>query len=128
MSMTDIPKGELTIQVLAMPADTNPAGDIFGGWLLSQMDIAGGVFCRKIAKGRVVTVALEETVFNHPVFIGDTLCCYVSLVKQGRTSITVRIEAWVNRDYEREVSIKVTEGLYTYVKVDEERRPIKIPG
>lgn len=126
--MTDIPKGELTIQVLAMPADTNPAGDIFGGWLLSQMDIAGGVFCRKIAKGRVVTVALEETVFNHPVFIGDTLCCYVSLVKQGRTSMTVRIEAWVNREYEREGSIKVTEGLYTYVKVDEERRPIKIPG
>jgi len=125
--MKDLSKGELTIQVLAMPADTNPAGDIFGGWLLSQMDIAGGIFCRKIAKGRVVTVALEETTFNHPVFIGDTLCCYVSLVRQGRTSITVRIEAWVNREYERDASIKVTEGLYTYVKVDEDRKPITIP-
>lgn len=126
--MPDKPKGALTIQVLAMPADTNPAGDIFGGWLLSQMDIAGGIFCRKIAKGRVVTVALEETTFNHPVFIGDTLCCYVSLVRQGRTSLTVRIEAWVNREYERDGSMKVTEGLYTYVKVDDERRPVLIPA
>ncbi len=126
--MSNKPKGALTIQVLAMPADTNPAGDIFGGWLLSQMDIAGGVFCRKIAKGRVVTVALEETTFNHPVFIGDTLCCYVSLVRQGKTSITVRVEAWVNREYESDGSMKVTEGLYTYVKVDEKRRPILIPA
>ena len=125
--MSNKPKGALTIQVLAMPADTNPAGDIFGGWLLSQMDIAGGVFCRKIAKGRVVTVALEETTFNHPVFIGDTLCCYVSLVRQGKTSITVRVEAWVNREYESDGSMKVTEGLYTYVKVDDDRRPILIP-
>lgn len=120
-------KGDLTIRVLAMPADTNPSGDVFGGWLLSQMDIAGGVFCRKIAKGRVVTVAIDSTTFKLPVFVGDTLCCYVHLIKKGRTSITVGIEAWVNREFGEEgSSIKVTEGQYTYVKVDENRNPIPI--
>lgn len=120
-------KGDLTIRVLAMPADTNPSGDVFGGWLLSQMDIAGGVFCRKIAKGRVVTVAIDSTTFKLPVFVGDTLCCYVHLIRKGTTSITVQIEAWVNREYGEEgSSIKVTEGQYTYVKVDEDRNPVPI--
>ena len=120
------PKGELTIQVVAMPADTNPSGYVFGGWLLSQMDIAGGVFCRKVVKGPVVTVAIDSTTFKCPVFVGDTLCCYVSLIKIGKTSITVHIEAWVNREFEEESNIKVTEGKYTYVKVDEDRRPVVI--
>ena len=125
--MSQQKKGDLTIRVLAMPADTNPSGDVFGGWLLSQMDIAGGVFCRKIAKGRVVTVAIDSTTFKLPVFVGDTLCCYVHLIKKGRTSITVGIEAWVNREFGEEgSSIKVTEGQYTYVKVDENRNPIPI--
>jgi len=125
--MSEQKKGDLTIRVLAMPADTNPSGDVFGGWLLSQMDIAGGVFCRKIAKGRVVTVAIDSTTFKLPVFVGDTLCCYVHLIKKGRTSITVGIEAWVNREFGEEgSSIKVTEGQYTYVKVDENRNPIPI--
>jgi acyl-CoA thioesterase YciA len=125
--MSEQKKGDLTIRVLAMPADTNPSGDVFGGWLLSQMDIAGGVFCRKIAKGRVVTVAIDSTTFKLPVFVGDTLCCYVHLIKKGRTSITVGIEAWVNREFGEEgSSIKVTEGEYTYVKVDEKRNPIPI--
>ena len=125
--MIEQKKGVLTIRVLAMPADTNPSGDVFGGWLLSQMDIAGGVFCRKIAKGRVVTVAIDSTTFKLPVFVGDTLCCYVHLIKKGRTSITVGIEAWVNREFGEEgSSIKVTEGEYTYVKVDENRNPTPI--
>lgn len=125
--MSEQKKGDLTIRVLAMPADTNPSGDVFGGWLLSQMDIAGGVFCRKIAKARVVTVAIDSTTFKLPVFVGDTLCCYVHLIKKGRTSITVGIEAWVNREFGEEgSSIKVTEGQYTYVKVDENRNPIPI--
>ena len=119
------PTGELAIRVVAMPKDTNPAGDVFGGWLLSQMDLAGGVFCRKIAKGRVVTVKIESTTFNAPVFIGDTLCCYVSLVKIGRTSITTYIEAYVNRDFE-DTRIKVTEGEFKYVKMDENRKPTPI--
>ena len=123
--MTDEPKGELAIRVVAMPKDTNPAGDVFGGWLISQMDLAGGVFCRKIAKGRVVTVTIDSTTFNEPVFIGDTLCCYVSLVKVGRTSITTYIEAYVNRDFE-DTRIKVTEGEFKYVKMDENRKPSPI--
>jgi len=127
MVMENQKKGDLTIRVLAMPADTNPSGDVFGGWLLSQMDIAGGVFCRKIAKGRVVTVAIDSTTFKLPVFVGDTLCCYVHLIKKGRTSLTVGIEAWVNREFGEEgSSIKVTEGEYTYVKVDDNRNPIPI--
>lgn len=123
--MTEEPKGELAIRVVAMPKDTNPAGDVFGGWLISQMDLAGGVFCRKIAKGRVVTVTIDSTTFKEPVFIGDTLCCYVSLVKIGRTSITTYIEAYVNRDFE-DTRIKVTEGEFTYVKLDENRNPTPI--
>lgn len=119
------PAGELTIRVLAMPADMNPAGDIFGGWLLSQMDIAGGIFCRKIAQGRVVTISIESTTFKLPVFVGDTLCCYVSLSKKGNTSCTVKIEAWVNREGS-DHRIKVTEGEFTYVKINQDRKPTPI--
>jgi acyl-CoA thioesterase YciA len=124
--MTDNPKGELTIQVLAMPKDTNPAGDIFGGWLVSQMDIAGGIFTQKIAKGRVVTVAINSITFKLPVFNGDILSCYVDLKKRGRTSMTVHIEAWVNRRFETEKQIKVTEGDFIYVKVSDDRIPIPL--
>ncbi len=119
-------KGELTIQVLAMPKDTNPAGDIFGGWLVSQMDIAGGIYAQKIAKGRVVTVAINSITFKLPVFNGDILSCYVDLIKRGRTSMTVHIEAWVNRRFETEKQIKVTEGNFTYVKVSDDRVPIPL--
>ncbi len=124
--MNENPKGALEIRVVAMPKDTNPSGDVFGGWLISQMDLAGGVFCRRIAKGRVVTVTIDSTTFNEPVFIGDTLCCYVSLVKIGRTSITVYIEAFVHRDFESDNRIKVTEGEFKYVKMDENRKPSPI--
>jgi len=124
--MQTTPKGELAIQVVAMPADTNPTGDVFGGWLLSQMDVAGGVFCRKIAKGRIATVAINSIEFKEPVFVGDILSCFVELIKIGRTSIQVHIEAWVNREYEEGNSIKVTEGDYTYVKVDENGKPTRI--
>jgi acyl-CoA thioesterase YciA len=124
--MKNKPSGELTIQVLAMPADTNPSGDIFGGWILSQMDIAGGQFCRRIVKGKIVTVAVHEINFKLPVFVGDALCCYVKLVKIGNTSITVHIEAWAHRELENFKLVKVTEGDYTYVKVNKDRKPEKI--
>jgi acyl-CoA thioesterase YciA len=117
---------KLTIQVVAMPADTNPSGDVFGGWILSQMDLAGGVYCRRKVKGRVVAVAIDSTTFKLPVFVGDTLCCYVSLIKIGRTSIKVHIEAWVNREYESGNQVNVTEGDFTYVKVDDKRNPLVI--
>jgi len=126
--MDRTPRGELTIRVQAMPKDTNPSGDVFGGWILSQMDIAGGVFCKQIVMGRVVTVAIDSTQFRLPVFIADTLCCYVNFVKQGRTSVTVHIEAWVNREYDKEKMILVTEGEFTFVKVDKDRNPTPIEG
>ncbi|MFQ6615005.1 MAG: acyl-CoA thioesterase [Fidelibacterota bacterium] len=124
------PHGELTIQVVAMPKDTNPNGDIFGGWLLAQMDVAGGIFCRKIARGRVVTVAMDSVTFKHPVFVGDTLACYASLIRIGRTSITVHIEAWADRIYGSNERLMVTEGEFTYVKVGDDRKPqvIDKPG
>ncbi len=124
--MTNFPKGEISIQLLAMPADTNPFGDIFGGWLISQMDIAGGIFCRKIAKGRFVTVAIDSITFKQPVFVGDILGCHVELIKKGNTSITVHVEAWVSREFEEDDKIKVTEGNFTYVRIDDNRKPLSL--
>lgn len=116
------PVGTLAIRVLAMPENTNPAGDIFGGWVLSQMDIAGGLITKKISKGRTVTIAVDSMTFLKPVSVGDTLCCYVEVIKTGRTSITVKIETWVSRQYE-ELREKVTEGTFTYVCVCSDRKP-----
>lgn len=119
------PVGDLVIRTLAMPADTNPAGDIFGGWVLSQMDIAGGLYTKKIANGRTVTVAVDSMTFHLPVLTGDTLCCYVSTQKIGNTSIAVKIEAWASREYSED-RIKVTEGIFTYVAVNSNRKPRKV--
>ena len=116
------PKGELAIRVLAMPENTNPAGDIFGGWVLSQMDIAGGLVTKKLSKGRTVTVAVDSMSFHKPVLVGDTLCCYVEHLKSGRTSMTVKIETWVAREYSETREI-VTEGTFTYVAVTPDRQP-----
>ncbi|MDF0597818.1 acyl-CoA thioester hydrolase YciA [Psychromarinibacter halotolerans] len=111
------PEGELTLRTLAMPADTNTAGDIFGGWVLSQMDIAGGMVAGERAQGRVATVAVDAMKFIRPVKVGDVLCVYCDVVRVGRTSIAVEIEAWVKRDRigSRE---KVTEALFTFVALD----------
>jgi len=121
----NIPHGELTIRTLAMPADTNPRGDIFGGWLMSQMDIAGGVASSQRAHGRTVTVAVEGMVFHEPVKVGNVLCCYTKILNVGTTSITVAIEAWaLNQDVKSRV--RVTEGIFTYVAVDDDgnKRPV----
>jgi acyl-CoA thioesterase YciA len=91
------PCGDLSIRTLAMPADTNQNGDIFGGWLLSQMDVGGGIFASKLAKSRTVTVAIEAMNFRKPVFVGDLVSVHANLVRIGKTSITVHIEAWVLR-------------------------------
>ncbi|MBL6990020.1 MAG: acyl-CoA thioesterase [Bacteriovoracaceae bacterium] len=114
--------GDLAIRTLAMPSDANPDGDIFGGWVLSQMDIAGGVITKRLVKGRTVTVAVDAMTFHLPVFVGDLLCCYVSVIKIGNTSIRVKVEAWANRAYDLEW-VKVTEGVYTYVAVDKNGKP-----
>src|ERR1700758_2569947 len=116
------PCGDLCIRTLAMPADTNQNGDIFGGWLLAQMDVGGGVFASKIAKSRTVTVAIEAMNFRKPVFVGDVVSVHANLVRVGKTSITVRLEAWVTRRKETQ-SILVTDGNFTYVSIDEQGRP-----
>jgi len=116
------PAGDLCIRTLAMPADTNANGDIFGGWLLSQMDVGGGVFASKVAKSRTVTVAIEAMNFRKPVYVGDLVSVHATLVRLGRTSITVHLEAWVLRRKENR-SILATEGNFTYVSIDEQGRP-----
>jgi acyl-CoA thioesterase YciA len=112
------PRGDLCTRTLAMPADTNQNGDVFGGWLLSQMDIAGGIFASKTAKSRTVTVAIEAMNFRKPVFVGDLVSVHANLVRIGKTSITVHLEAWVLRRKEMQ-SILVTDGNFTYVSIDD---------
>jgi acyl-CoA thioesterase YciA len=116
-------KGELAIRTLAMPADANPSGDIFGGWLISQMDIAGGITARAKALGRVATIAVTGFTFHKPVLVGDVVCCYADIHKIGRTSITIALEAWVLRQHDTEELIKVTEGVFTYVAIDKIGNP-----
>ena len=122
----ETPRGELAIRTLAMPADTNPSGDIFGGWVLSQMDIAGGITAQARARGRVVTVAVEAMSFHRPVYVGDVLCCYAEILRVGRTSMTTRVEAWALRRGAGE-RVQVTEGVFTYVALDDDGRPRPMP-
>jgi len=121
------PKGQLSIRTLAMPADTNPHGDIFGGWLLSQMDIAGGVAAFQRAKGRVATVALDAMTFHTPVWVGDVVCCYADIRRIGRTSITIGVEAWAITGAEGSRRL-VTEGTFTYVAIGPDKRPRPVPA
>lgn len=118
----ETPRGELTTRTLAMPADANPSGDIFGGWVLSQMDIAGGIAAGQHAQGRVATVAIDAMSFIRPVNIGDILCVYAEIEKSGRTSITVHLEAWALRERMGE-RVKVTEGQFVFVALDDDGRP-----
>src|SRR5277367_2885513 len=117
------PCGDLCIRTLAMPADTNQSGDIFGSWLLSQMDLGGGVVASKIAKSRTVTVAIEAMNFRKPVYVGDLVSVHANLVKIGHTSVTVHLEAWVLRRKEEQRSILVTDGNFTYVSIDDQGHP-----
>jgi len=121
----DRPKGELTLRTLAMPGDTNAAGDIFGGWVMSQMDLASGIRGAEVAGGRIVTVAVNEMVFQMPVKVGDTLCVYTEVERVGTTSMVLRIEAWAQR-YLSHVMEKVTDARFTMVKLDSDGRPSPI--
>jgi acyl-CoA thioesterase YciA len=116
------PSTEPTLRAVAMPADTNPHGDIFGGWLLCQMDLAGTIVATRRARGRVVTVAITGMTFHRPVMVGDEVTCFGSVEKVGNTSLTVKIESWVQRGLGSD-QIKVTEGLFTYVRVGADGRP-----
>jgi len=122
------PRGELSLRTLAMPADTNQNGDVFGGWLLSQMDIGGGIFASKVARSRTVTIAINAMMFRKPVFVGDVVSVYARLEHLGRTSITVVLEAWVLRR-DAAAEIMVTDGTFTYVAIDDQGhpRPVKTP-
>lgn len=116
------PEAEPALRTVAMPADANPNGDIFGGWLMSQMDIAGGLHAYHTARGRVATVAVDAMTFHLPVFVGDEVSCYCTTERIGRTSIAVRIETWVRRRTDGS-GVRVTEGMFTFVAIDEQGRP-----
>ena len=120
-SKNDVP----AIRVVAMPADANAAGDIFGGWIMSQVDIAGSVVATRRAKGRVVTVAVNSFEFHQPVFIGDLVSCYAEVSRVGNTSLTVDVKVYAERS-RLESAIKVTEAVLTYVAVDDQRKPRQV--
>tara|TARA_R110000868_G_scaffold54840_4_gene170956 strand:+ start:233 stop:634 length:402 start_codon:yes stop_codon:yes gene_type:complete len=121
------PTGELSLRVLAMPADTNPSGHIFGGWVLGQMDIAGGMHAVSHSGLMTATVAVDAMQFHRPVFVGDEVSCYTRITRVGRTSVAVQVETWVRRHRHGE-ALLVTEGLFTYVAVDNKGQPIEIPN
>ncbi len=120
------PRGALTVRVIAMPADTNANGDIFGGWVLSRMDQAGGIAAVERAKGRAVTIAIQAMTFHRPVRVGDVLEVYTEVTKVGRTSMTIEIEAIAVRfkTHHRE---KVTDGIFTFVAIDDDGKPRAVP-
>ena len=119
------PKGSLLLRTLAMPADTNANGDIFGGWIMSQLDLAGGMLAKEIARGRVVTISVSEIVFKEPVDVGDVVCCYGECTRVGRTSMTISLEVWIKGYLDVETSKRhnVCEALFNYVAIDENGRP-----
>ena len=120
------PNGDLTLRTLAMPADANAAGDIFGGWVMAQMDLSCGIRAAERARGRVVTAAVKEMAFEMPVKIGDTLCIYTDVIKVGRTSMTLKVEVWAQR-YLSDRMDKVTDALFVMVALDETGHPKPVP-
>ncbi len=120
------PRRVLALRTLAMPRDANPSGDIFGGWVLSQMDIAGGIAASARAKGRIATIAIDAMMFHRPIHVGDVLCVYSTITKTGRTSMTIKLEAWALRQRigARE---KVTEGIFTFVAIDADGNSRPLP-
>lgn len=122
-----LPHREPTIRVAAMPSDANYTGDIFGGWLMGQVDIAGSIPAVQRAKGRVATVAVNSFVFKQPIFVGDIVSFYAKIIKVGRTSVTVDVEVFVQRNPAKPECVKVTEATLTYVAVGEDRKPRPLP-
>lgn len=125
---TTLPQREPTIRVAAMPSDANYTGDMFGGWLMGQVDIAGSIPALHRAKGRVATVAVNSFVFKQPIFVGDVVSFYTKILKVGNTSITVEVEVYAQRDPAKPTCVKVTEATLTYVAVGEDRKPRLVPA
>ncbi|MCW6554556.1 acyl-CoA thioester hydrolase YciA [Yersinia ruckeri] len=130
MTQQLLPNGELVLRTLAMPADTNANGDIFGGWLMSQMDIGGAIQAKEIAHGRVVTVRVDGMTFLKPVAVGDVVCCYARCIKTGRSSIVVNIEVWVKKVSSEPIGqrYRATEAVFTYVAVNDEGKSRPLPA
>lgn len=124
--MASKPEGELVIRTIAMPQDTNPSGDIFGGWLMSQMDLGSGILAAKTAKARVATVAMEGLSFLRPVSVGDTVTCYARVESVGRTSMKIPVEVWVHRYRQHDEPVLVTRGVFIYVALDDAGKPIPV--
>jgi len=124
-----LPNGEMVLRTLAMPADTNANGDIFGGWLMSQMDMGGAIQAKEIAKGRVVTVRVDGMTFLKPVAVGDVVCCYSSCIRTGNSSITINVEVWVKKVSSEPIGqrYRATEAVFTYVAVDDEGKSRQLP-
>lgn len=118
---------ELVLKVIPLPSDTNGNGDIFGGWVMSQVDLAGSVLCARVAQGRIATVAVNEFIFKQPVRVGDLLSFYSSVLRTGRTSITVQVEVFAERIRAQGQYVKVTEARLTYVAIDDDGRPRVLP-
>ena len=126
--MSELPdEQDLAIRIMAMPADTNASGDIFDGWLMSQVDIAGSVVARRRAQGRTVTVAVDSFQFRKPVFVGDVVSCYAKITRIGKTSLTIKVKAFAERQGKSHHTHFVTEAELTYVAVDDQRKPRQIP-
>lgn len=123
-----LPQGrDPTLRIVAMPTDTNASGDIFGGWIMSQVDIAASIAALRRAKGRVVTVAVNSFEFHRPVFVGDLISCYAEVTRVGRTSLTVEVEVFAERNRQQDDCIKVTQATLTFVAVDDQRQPRPVP-
>jgi len=120
------PEGVLSMQTVAMPADTNWSGDVFGGWLVSQMDLAGAVYARLHSRGRVVTVSIENIIFRAPVKVGSILACYTKMLRVGTSSMKMLVEVWEIHDDKLDV-LKVTDGIFTFVGIDEKGKPRQVP-
>ncbi len=133
MNDSSPPQRAPELRTLAMPADTNASGDIFGGWLLAQMDLAGSTYAMQVAHGRVATVGIEAMSFHLPVYVGDLVSCYCRTERVGRTSLTVHVQTWARREiqawHDQQVhDLKVTEGLFTFVALDDEGRKRPVDG
>ncbi|WP_298444860.1 acyl-CoA thioester hydrolase YciA [uncultured Ferrimonas sp.] len=128
MDSSSTPQGELVLRTLAMPADTNANGDIFGGWIMSQMDIAGGLKAKQLARGRVCTVTVDKMTFHRPVAVGDTVCVYGAVLKRGNSSLQLHLETWVRPiNYDSDEHYLVTDAVFTYVAIDDDGRPRPLP-
>ncbi len=121
------PKGELAMQTIAMPKDTNANGDIFGGWLVSQMDLAAGIMSKRVAQGRSATVSIKEVNFLLPVKVGATVSCFASIVKTGHTSMQIAVEVWISAFAAHDDLQKAAEGLFVFVAIDDEGKPRALP-